>query len=359
MSAPIPGATSTTSAPLEPNKRLSQPSTIGGYALAIAKALDHYGVDAERVFKVVGVPVAITNDPMFRLPVDTMTQLYRVCVDVTHDPYFGLSVARFIHISNLHALGYAMAASSTLLDFCKRVVRYFRLVSQTAEIVLEEGDRTVIMRLKLHAAVSGETEDAFLGFLILSMRQLHKASFNPIRAEFHHAMPTDGSAPYEKLFRSSVSFGNQDLALVFARDDLTQPLLGACPELAQYHDNIANEYLAKLDKNDVLALVRQKIIEFLPTGTCTRERVAQAICMSPTTLQIKLLKRDTSFQEVLDETRRELACSYVLRASGSITEIAFLLGFSDSSNFTRAFRRWTGLSPSTFRQQQGHSAPAA
>jgi len=344
------------STPPELDKRQRHPSTIAGYALAIAKTLDHYGVDAERVFKAIGLPASITNDPMFRLPADTMTQLFRVCVDVTHDPYFGLSVARFIHISNLHALGYAMAASSTLLDFCRRVVRYFHLVSQTAEIVLEEDELTVALRYHLLTGASGETEDAFLGFLVLAMRQLHKASFSPVKVEFHHTMPIEGEAPYEQLFRSPVSFGNQDPALVFARNDLTQPLLGACPELAQHHDNIANQYLAKLDKNDVLALVRQKIVEFLPTGTCTRERVAQAMCMSPTTLQAKLLKRDTSFQEILDETRRDLACSYVLRASGSITEVAFLLGFSDSSNFTRAFRRWTGLSPSSYRQRHGASA---
>jgi AraC-like DNA-binding protein len=344
------------STPPELDKRQRQPSTIAGYSLAIAKALDHYGVDAERVFRAIGLPVSITNDPMLRLPVDTMTQLYRVCVDATHDPYFGLSVARFIHISNLHALGYAMAASSTLLDFCKRAERYFRLVSQTADIVLEENELTVVMRCNLVADVCGESEDAFLGFLVLAMRQLHKTSFNPIRAEFHHVMPIEGPAPYEQVFRSPVSFGNQYPALVFARDGLTQPLLGACPELAQHHDNIANQYLTKLEKNDVLAIVRQKIVEFLPTGTCTRERVAQAMCMSPTTLQAKLVKRATSFQEILDETRRDLACSYVLRASGSITEVAFLLGFSDSSNFTRAFRRWTGLSPSTFRQRHGATA---
>jgi AraC-like DNA-binding protein len=327
-----------------------QPSTIGGYALAIAKTLDHYGVDASRVFKVAGIPPAIGNDPFSRLPVDTITQLFRVCVDVTHDPYFGLAVARFIHISNLHALGFALAASSTLMDVCKRVARYFRLVSQTTEIALDESGDDTVMRFNLLADVCGESEDAFLAYLIMSMRQLHKGSFNPIRVDLHHDVPREGPGPYEKLFRAPVIFGAEQAALVFFRTDLQQPLAGACPELAQHHDNIVTDYLARLDRSDVPAVAKQKIVEFLPTGECTRERVAQAMCMSPTTLQAKLLRRGTSFQAILDDTRKELACSYVRQGSPSFTEITFLLGFSDTSNFTRAFRRWTGCSPTDFRR---------
>ncbi len=328
-----------------------QASTIQGYALAIAKTLEHYGVDAGRIFKVVGIPPAIVNDPMSRLPVATVTELFRMCVDVTHDPYFGLAVARYIHVSNLHALGYAMAASSTLMDCCKRVVRYFHLVSQTAELSLEEAGEHVILRGKLLTAVCGESEDAFFGFLVLSMRQLHKASFHPVRMEFQHAAPRQGSEPYEKLFRSPVLFSARESLLVLERADLLQPLAGACPELAQHNENIAIAYLARLDKSDVVAQVRQKIVEYLLDGNCTRERVAAAMCMSQTTLQGKLRQRATSFHALYDETRKELACAYVLQPTRALTDIAFLLGFSDCSNFTRSFKRWTDCSPTEFRRR--------
>jgi hypothetical protein len=93
--------------------------------------------------------------------------LVRCCVDVTNNPYFGLTVARFIHISNLHALGYALAASGTLMDFCLRLERYFRVVSQSAKIRIGEADGRVMLRAEHLANVSGETEDAFLGFVVL------------------------------------------------------------------------------------------------------------------------------------------------------------------------------------------------
>ncbi len=337
--------------PSNPNPQ--QPTTIGGYALAIAKALTFSGIDSNRVLKAAGVPMTITNDPMSRLPVGTVTRLFRMCADVTNSPYFGLTVARFIHISNLHALGYALAASANLMEFCQRIERYFRLASQVAEIKVSASRDEVSLHIRLLVDVCAESEDAFLGFVVLAMRQLYKAEFNPARVAFSHPMPLEGPDPYEALFRSPVSFGATMPLVVFPRADFDQPLAGACAELAQMNDNLANHYIARLDKDDVVTRVRQKIIEFLPNGDCSRDKVASALAMSPTTLQFKLAERDTSFHELLDATRRELAASYVQQASLSITEITFLLGFSDTSNFTRAFKRWEGVSPTQFRSPMG------
>ena len=339
--------------PADPGSRpaleVHEPTTIGGYALAIAKALDYSGVNSARILESVGIPPSMTNDPMSRLPVAALTRLYRACVEVTHNSYFGLTVAKFIQVSNLHALGYALAASANLLEFCGRLQRYFRLASQTTEIDMIESGDEVALHMRLLVDVSAETEDAFLGFVVLAMRQLYKPEFNPLRVELHHTMPLGGAGPYEALFRAPVRFGVTTPMLVLPRRDLKQPLIGACAELAQLNDNLATTYIARLDKGDVVNTVRQKIIEYLPNGDCTREKVARAMCISPTTLQFKLGNRGTSFLELLDSTRKELAGSYVRQSALSITEITFLLGFSDTSNFTRAFKRWEGVSPTSFR----------
>jgi AraC-like DNA-binding protein len=326
-------------------------TTIGGYALAIARTLEHEGVDSARILQAAGIsPSVMKNDPMTRLPVATMAKLYSACVDVTHNPYFGLSVARFIQVSNLHALGFALAASSTLMAFCQRLERFFRLASQACEIsIVERGDE-VCLRIKLRVEVSAETEDALMGFVVLFMRQLYRAEFNPVRVAFSHGMPREGSGPYELLFHSPVEFDRAAPELVMSSADLRRPLSGGCAELARLHDSLAVSYIARLDKSDVVSAVRQKIIDYLPKGDCSRDKVADAMCISPTTLQFKLSQRDTNFNELLDATRRELAMCYVQQSALSITEITFLLGFSDSSNFTRAFKRWEGVSPSSYRK---------
>jgi AraC-like DNA-binding protein len=334
------------------NSRLSahERTAIGSYGMAIARALESCGVDSARIFCAAGVPTELSNDPLSRLPISTLTRLYRICVDVTNNPYFGLIVARHVHISNLHALGYALAASSTLLDFCRRLERYFRLVSQSAKVSVSEAEDKVLLRFEYLADISAETEDAFLSFLVLTMRLLYKRGFNPVRVEFHRPMPREGAGPYELLMRAPVSFSQKDGLLVFEQSDLLQPLAGSSPELAQVNDNIAVSYLARLDRNDVIAGVTQKIIEFLPTGDCNRDKVASALGLSPSALQSKLSQRGTTFQQLLEDTRKDLASSYLKQAARSVTEVTFLLGFSDTSNFTRAFKRWTGVSPTDFRQ---------
>jgi AraC-like DNA-binding protein len=334
-------------------------TTIGGYALAIAKALEHHGVDSTRIFRAVGIPPSLLkNDPMCRLPVDTMSSLYKACVDVTHNAYFGLTVARFIHVSNFHALGHALAASPNLMAFCQRLERFFRLATHASEIQLSESASEVSLRANVLAKISGETEDAAMGFIVLTMRQLYIPSFRPLRVELSHPMPRDGGEPYEALFRAPISFDQAAPQLVFSRADLQQPLAGDCAELAQVNDNIAINYLARLDKNDVVTTVRQKIIEYLPNGDCSRDKVAGAMCISPSTLQFKLSQCSTSFHELLDSTRRELASGYVQQSALSITEITFLLGFSDTSNFTRAFKRWEGRSPTRYRMESSSGGAA-
>ncbi len=253
-----------------------QSTAIGSYGMAIARALESCGVDSARIFRAVGISQELSNDPMSRLSTATLTRLYRTCVDVTHNPYFGLTVARYVHISNLHALGYALAASATLMDFCRRLERHFRLVSQAARVSVTEDGDNVVLRFEHRVEISGETEDAFLSFLVLTMRLLYKRGFNPVRVEFHRPMPREGPAPYEALMRAPVSFAQKDGVLVFAKADLMQPLDGSCPELAQVNDHIVIGYLARLDKSDVVTGVTQKIIEFLPDGDCSRDKVARA-----------------------------------------------------------------------------------
>lgn len=328
-----------------------QPSVIAGYALAIARALEHRGVDSRRVLSAVGLTGAVSNDPLQRLSSSQVTALFRACVEVTHDPYFGLTVGRFIHVSNIHALGYALMASQTLLDFCMRLERFFTIVSQSAALRVERLGQEVALRFCPLTSLCGETEDAFTSFLLRFMQLLFRQDFSPIRIGFHHACPSEGSLPYERFFGVAPIFGQPYTTLVFDTVWMEEPLSGACPELAQYNDKIAADYLAKLDMKDVVARVRAMIIKLLSAGDCTRRKLAREMCMSQATLQLKLAQRGTNFQDLLSDTRHELALGYLAQSSLSITEITFLLGFTDASNFTRAFKRWTNLSPTNYRKK--------
>lgn len=327
-----------------------QHAIMGSHARAVARTLDAIGIDSATLFATAGINRELGNDPMSRLPAEAVTRLYRACVEASGDPYFGLAVARHASLANMHALGQGLAVSATLDDFCHRLERYVGLVSKVVRVRAEQSGDAYSLHFDPLGEVCGQSEDFFLGFLVLAMRQLHAPGFKPQRVEFHHAAPVDGGAPYAALFAAPVSYGHASARLVFDRAAMRAPLHGACAELAQVNDQIAVAYLAKLDRDDVIAGTRQKIVELLADGNCSRERVAAALRLSPSLLHTRLTQRGTHFQQLLDSTRKELAYGYLSQSQRSVTEVTFLLGFSDAGNFTRAFRRWAGVSPSEFRQ---------
>ena len=133
------------------------------------------------------------------------------------------------------------------------------------------------------------------------------------------------------------------------------PLPGASPDMAQYNDQIVMDYLEQMDRQDIVNRVRRYIIADLASGTLSKQAVADKMHMSPRNLQLKLAAEDTTFQDILDSTRQSLATGYMEQSHLAITEIAYLLGFSDASNFTRAFRRWYGVSPRNYRIERNIS----
>jgi AraC-like DNA-binding protein len=158
---------------------------------------------------------------------------------------------------------------------------------------------------------------------------------------------------FDGYFHCEISFDNPDLVIALPTDIIDLPLPGASKELAQIHDNTAMDYLSRLDKADIVNRVRKIVVEDLLSTTVSIERVAERLCMSSRSLQGKLADRGTSFQEILDSTREGLALGYIEQSNLSITEAAYMLGFSDVANFTRAFKRWTGKSPREYRKEKG------
>ena len=112
------------------------------------------------------------------------------------------------------------------------------------------------------------------------------------------------------------------------------------------------DYLARFDRDSLTMQVRSRIIERLHDGTPNQETIAQSLNVSLRSLQRKLNDEDTNFKTLLESTRRELALHYIRETHRSLGEITYLLGFSEPSNFTRAFKRWTGVSPIVYRENK-------
>jgi AraC-like DNA-binding protein len=178
---------------------------------------------------------------------------------------------------------------------------------------------------------------------MLSQREAH-----PNKVELMRPRP---AAPevYEQFFKAPIVFGSDACRLHFDAAMLDAPLPSANPALARLNDQVIVDYLARFDKTQLAVQVRNLIIERLPSGEPNQGQIATQLHMSLRGLQRKLRDEGTNFKQLLEDTRQELACQYLKQSELSLGEVTYLLGFSDQSNFTRAFKRWMGLAPSEYR----------
>lgn len=343
----------TIQAPLEQlnSPALTEPTSMHSWAVVIAQALEHAGVDSQALFAQAGVEYKLAVNPYMRVPTAKMNQLFQLSVAATGDTCFGLRMEEFIHPTTFHALGYSLFASSTLQDYCERLVRFFRIASDNCRHHIEEAPDAFKLRIELLVPnLSFESQDGWSAALVKFARSMYKPGFSPLRVDLRRPAP---SAPdqqrYRDYFRCPVQFGCNEWALHFRTDDMTATLPGANHELALINDRVVMDYLARLEKSDLVTRVRTHIVKLLASENCCKEMVAARLNMSPRNLQHKLDLLGTCYQDILDQTRQDLAIQYMANRHTSISEITYLLGFSDTSNFARAFKRWTGMAPRDFR----------
>jgi AraC-like DNA-binding protein len=166
----------------------------------------------------------------------------------------------------------------------------------------------------------------------------------PVKVRLTHPGREHADA-YRKALHCPVEFEAQVVALVFDAGLAAQPAHTGNPELAAEADRIAARYLDGLAPDKVATRVRALLLKAMPSGEVDQDGIARALNQSPSTLQRRLRREGTSYQSLLDSTRQELALRYLREGEHSLADVAFLLGFADQSNFTRAFRRWTGRTP--------------
>ena len=326
-------------------------SSISSWALLVAEALESEGHDSEALFRRAGLDPAKLKDADARYPAEGMCRLWRLSVQATGDPYFGLKAAGFWHPTTMNALGYSWMASDSLHDALTRMTRYGRLVTTVAEMTLEEFDDHFTFRI--HSLISrskvpNEAVDAQLATYVSMCRMSYGDDFHPLRVVTQRP-EFDDPAPFLEYFSAPVEFSAPDNILYFSKESLEAHLRTANPRLARVNDRVVTQYLAQFDKGSTGMRVRAKLIDLLSAGHVTQQEVAHSLHVSLRTLQRKLNEENTSYKELLDETRRELAGQYLRQASLSVSEVTYLLGFSEPSNFTRAFKRWTGRTPSEVR----------
>jgi AraC-like DNA-binding protein len=329
-------------------------STIGSWARFIAQGLDACGVDSRQLFLDAGIDLAESENPNVRFPVHKMSRVWQLAVERTGDPCFALTLASHANPSMYNALGMSMVSSRTLGEALHRGCRFSQIASEGATVVLRErGDGNVALALQMSAAqvelVALEAMEAFMATTTHILRNISRNGLKPLAVHFRHNRGPHRKA-YEDFFQAPLVFDAQEYKIVIPRAALAYKCDQANPELAENLDLWMSEYLASFEASSLSIKVRRLLAEKLPDGEYKQDEVANALAMSTRSLQRSLQKEGVSFKQLLEITRRDLAMNYIEEKQLSIIEICCLLGFSDQSNFTKAFKRWTGQTPFSYRQ---------
>lgn len=328
----------------------AQNSILGTWVKAIGRALDEAGCDGAALLAQAGFDLKDLDGPDTRCPLANTGRLWEMALAATRDPAFGVKLARQFKHTTFHALGYGLTASSTLKEAFERVQRFSHVVSDAVEYRFVRHGGEYHLLIEPQTAVAPESIDTLVGVYVRMCRGLVGRHYSPLAIELRRPRPAL-TEDFERLWRAPIRFAAEQNRLIFDADSIERLLDSGNPELARLSDAVCTRYLARIERSNIGARVRKVLMQRLPTSEPSQEQVAESLNMSARTLQRKLSDSHTTFKEILDETRHALALEYLSAAQHSVAEITHLLGFSRSSSFTRAFRRWTGLSPSSWRAE--------
>lgn len=324
-----------------------------GSANLVFNILDNEGIDpVSFIEKILGNKVDFKklNDPNARVDYKSLEKVWQGIYNETKDECLALTLVKHWHPGHLGALGHAWLSSQNLSDAFKRLERFVHMISKRIRIktISSAKDYTVIIEREninneLHFLIDGT-----IAVLLKMCRMNAGENLNPILIEFTRPQPSC-TQKFENYFQCPMIFSAKENKILFSNEDVNKHLTGSNPVIAEVTDRIVTDYLARMNDSNIIDQVKSEILNQLPSGKMTETSIANSLHKSLRTMQRLLDQNETSFSELVKQTRYDLAIKYIGDTSLSLTEIAYMLGFSESSSFSRAFKRWTGTSPNKLR----------
>ena len=326
---------------------------------AVLKYLRHaeqLGMDCNQALAAAGIEAADLNDNSRRIPGLKHELLLEHLLRASANPLFGLHSAHFVQPGSWSVLGYITMNCATLGEAMSRIVPYEKLVGDMGVSRIEAGHDQVrlIWDCRHHnAAVRRHMVEDVLASWLLYGRWIADTHLSPTEVWFEHAQPAGTElADYQGVFDCPIRFSQPCNALLLPPEYLLTALRQADANLLRTLEEHALALMAGMDQEEPLPVrVHNALRLLLKDGLPRKDRVAEKFHMTARTLQRHLQQAGTSYQEILDQLRRELAEHYLLRSELGIQDISSYLGFSEPRSFHRSFKLWTGITPGEYREQ--------
>lgn len=306
------------------------------------------------LLKEVGLQKADLSSHENRLPQAPVLHLIERAANLTGDASYGLRLGAARDPRDRGLLGFMALNSPTLIDAMTNMQRFYKLAREGGDFEIEHTGAQVALRFRVSDfALRGlrHNSEFVAATIVRGCRDLTCQSISPIRAEFIHDEPRD-RVEYADFLGCPVRFGAEWNAVIYAEEMTRLPVQGADTRLLQVLEATCQKLLGPLpEARDVVREVRQLIIERLPTGTASIDAIAEDLRMSSKTLERRLAERGESFSALLDRTRFNAVRHYLDETDMRLNQVAYLAGYTESAALVRAFKRWTGETPSKFRER--------
>jgi AraC-like DNA-binding protein len=304
-----------------------------------------------QILEQAGIGAADLAKPDTRLPHRLVMAVLQAWVDASGDHEVGLRAGSSMEAGDLDTIEHAARSCATVRECLELVGRYVHLVHEAVEISIVDYGEHALWRCRVTDGVPQPR--AANDFVVVAAARFGRrcAQVDGVAREVHfmHSAPADTSV-YSAFTGALLKFDMPHNGFVVSRNFLAGPTRGANPRLHAVFDKYARE-LSERAAVGTRNRARDAIVERLGSGEMCMEAVAAALAMSVPTLRRRLEDEGTTFTDLVDEVRRDLAERYLRDPQRSIGEIATLLGFAHAPAFHKAFRRWKGVTPSEHRSR--------
>jgi len=323
---------------------------------SLPRRLEELGLSPEAVLRQAGLPMGLFNQEKILVSTEEFFALYRGIAEASNDPSFGLKLGTEERVERYDPIQIAALTARSFRDAVQRLARYKQLTCPEEIRLVERGNECAVQFVWLlaHEKEPPLLVDLCFAWIVGIGRRGTRRPVNPKRVELQRA-PAHREL-YESHFLCPVKFKANQNALVFSKADTELPFVTYNADLlATIAPQLEAELKQQLAEKNLREQVKGILKRLLAGQRPDIHHVARELHVSTRTLQRHLTEDGATFQQLMEEARRELARHYLLHSSLELNETAYLLGYEDANSFFRAFHRWEGTSPGQWRTS--HATP--
>jgi AraC-like DNA-binding protein len=334
-----------------------QPSHDAVAVRQLAAELKLKGQPVKHLLAQAGLEARALNADGARIPFEKHAAFFELAAAATGDDCLGLHFGSTRDVRDAGLLGYVGLSSPTVAGAMNNIRRYRRVFSDAIEIETDELEESGQLRWWFRVPAAQRSFQALeytTVNLLVAFRQMTGRNLTPEMVSLTHPR-NHHIKEFERFFGCPVNFGRHENVIEFKLSDLHIPLLTADSRLLVILRAHCEDVLSRRSERTptLEERVERLIAESLPRGGARLESAATELGMSPRSLSRKLAEQGTTFNAIVADLRKQLALKFIKDSNLVFTEIAFLLGYTEISTFSHAFKRWAGKSPAAYRRECG------